>query len=177
MPVLPIVKYGNPILRKKMKETKDFSQISLLVDNMFDTMYEEDGIGLAANQVGVDLNLSIVDISHTEEYETPFVFVNGQIIKKWGEAVLEEGCLSLPGIRVEVPRSERIRFKYQDLSGTEYVKDLNGLLARVIQHEVDHLNGLIILDRVRSVIKQQFRKQLKELTSISRIEISGEDSS
>jgi len=177
MAILPVVKYGNPILREKMKTVKDISQISPLVENMFDTMYQEDGIGLAANQVGVDLNLSVVDISHTEESDTPLVFINGKILDKWGEAVMEEGCLSLPGIRVNVPRADGIRFNYHDLSGNEHIEEFHGLLARVIQHEMDHLNGMMILDRVGSVLRQQFKKHLKDITSISNTEKPRENSS
>lgn len=176
MAILPVVKYGNPILRKRMKSVDSISHVSSLIKDMFDTMYQEDGIGLAANQVGVDFNLSVVDISHTEECDTPFVFINGKIIDKWGESVIEEGCLSLPGIRVDVPRSEGIRFSYLDPSGTEHVEDFEGLLARVIQHEIDHLNGLIIIDRVSPLIKQQFKSQLKEIASISDLEMSSKDS-
>lgn len=176
MAVLPVVKYGNPILRKIMSSVEDISQISSLVEDMFDTMYQEDGIGLAANQVGVNLNLSVVDISHTEECDTPFVFINGKIIERWGESLMEEGCLSLPGIRIDVPRSEGIRFSYQDLSGGDHEEDFDGLLARVIQHEIDHINGMIIMDRVSSLLKQQFKKQLREIASISHLELSDKDS-
>lgn len=177
MTVLRVVKYGNSILRGRMKSIKNISDISSLVKNMFDTMYQEDGIGLAANQVGIDLNLSVIDISHTDECDTPMVFVNGRIVEKWGNSAIEEGCLSLPGIRVNVPRSERILFRYQDLSGTEHEKEFNGLLARVIQHEMDHLNGMLIIDRISPLIRQQYAKQLEELAASAHDDRRGTDAS
>lgn len=172
MAVLPVVKLGETILRTQIRRVENVSEVTSLVEDMFDTMYQEDGIGLAANQVGADFNLAVVDISHTDECETPLVLVNGEIVDKWGESVVEEGCLSLPGIRVDVPRSEGIRFRYQDLSGTVHEENCEGLLARVIQHEMDHLNGMLIVDRISPVLRQQFKKQLKEIASAPRHEHS-----
>lgn len=177
MAIRPIVKYGNLILRRKTKSVDDFSQITSLTKDMFDTMYQEDGIGLAANQVDVDCSLAVVDVSHTDESDTPLVFVNGEITERWGEVVMEEGCLSLPGIRVDVTRSERIRFSYQDLSGNAHEKEFEGLLARVIQHEIDHLNGMMIIDRAGSLSRQRYKKQLKEIASASSRVHSDETSS
>ena len=96
MAVLKIVNYGDPILRKKCQSLNDFSKLPKFVEDMFDTMYEEEGIGLAANQVGVDMNLFIIDIAHTDEKEFPRVFINGEITKFYGESVFSEGCLSIP---------------------------------------------------------------------------------
>lgn len=146
-----------------MKPVEDFAEAAELVEDMFDTMYEEDGIGLAANQIGRDLNLTVVDISHTDEWDTPFVFVNGEILERWGESAMEEGCLSLPGIRVEVSRSEGVRFAYQDLSGEKHVQEYDGLMARVIQHEMDHLTGRVISDHASPLQRQRFSRRLKEL--------------
>lgn len=131
---------------------------------MFYTMYEENGIGLAANQVGVDLNLFIIDISDIEEEgESIHVFINGEIIESSGESWFEEGCLSIPDVRLDVKRPETITFKYQDESGHEYTKEISGLLARAIQHEVDHLNGVFIVDRVTSTTKMTVDKTLKAI--------------
>jgi peptide deformylase len=163
MAILNIVQYGDPILRKKCQPVTDFSRLQNIVDDMFDTMYEAEGIGLAANQVGLDLNLFIIDVTHTEEAQEPLVFVNGEIEDGWGESVFEEGCLSIPEVRLEVKRPEFIRFRYQTLDGTETTQEFGGLLARVIQHEVDHLNGVFIVDRVSPLVKMQYNKQLKML--------------
>ena len=111
MSVLEVVNYGNPILRKRCNQVADFSRLSDFIDDMFDTMYEEEGIGLAANQVGVDLNLFIIDISHTDDNEFPRIFINGEITSSRGESVFSEGCLSIPEVALEVTRPEVIQFK------------------------------------------------------------------
>ena len=159
---LDIVHYGDPILRKVCKPVEDFSVLSPLLNDMFDTMYEANGIGLAANQVGVDLNLFIIDISDIEsEAESIHIFINGKIIDSGGESWFEEGCLSIPEVRLEVKRPEFIEFKYQDESGKKHKQKIDGLLARAIQHEMDHLNGIFIIDRVSSAVKMGVQKELK----------------
>ena len=163
MSVLEVVHYGNPILRKKCNSVKDFSKLESLLNDMFDTMYEENGIGLAANQVGFDMNLFIIDISGIEEDEKTRVFINGEIINSEGESWFEEGCLSIPDIRLNVKRPDIIKFKYQDEKGQEHEEDFDGLLARAIQHEVDHLNGVFIVDRVSKSEKMSVAKELKDI--------------
>ena len=164
MPLMDIVHYGDPILRKKSKEVKEFKGLNKLIDDMFDTMYEENGIGLAANQVGVDLNLFIIDISNIEdESESIHIFINGEIIDSSGESWFEEGCLSIPDVRLDVKRPEKITFIYQDLNGETHTDEISGLLARAIQHEVDHLNGLLIIDRVTKTTKFTVDKELKAI--------------
>ena len=148
MAVLEVVKYGNPILRKKCSMVTDFSKLSDFIDNMFYTMYEEEGIGLAANQVGVGMNLFVIDISHTDENEFPRIFVNGEIISSDDESIFSEGCLSIPQVVLEVKRPENIVFKYQDIREKWHEEEFDGLLARAIQHEIDHLNGVLIIDLV-----------------------------
>ena len=163
MSVLEVVHYGDPILRKKCNSVKDFSKLESLLNDMFDTMYEENGIGLAANQVGFDMNLFIIDISGIEEDEKTRVFINGEIINSEGESWFEEGCLSIPDIRLNVKRPDIIKFKYQDEKGQEHEADFDGLLARAIQHEVDHLNGVFIVDRVSKSEKMSVAKELKDI--------------
>ena len=120
MAVLPVVTYGESILRKVLEPVEDFEVIQDLLPNMFDTMYEEDGIGLAANQIGVDLNVMVIDISHADENFPPSTFLNGQIIERSGSESMEEGCLSVPGVRVEVTRAEKVTYAYQDLEGNHH---------------------------------------------------------
>ena len=163
MSILEVVHYGDPILRKKCNSVKDFSKLESLLNDMFDTMYEENGIGLAANQVGFDMNLFIIDISGIEEDEKTRVFINGEIINSEGESWFEEGCLSIPEIRLNVKRPDIIKFKYQDEKGQEHEEDFDGLLARAIQHEVDHLNGVFIVDRVSKSEKMSVAKELKDI--------------
>ena len=162
MAVREVVHYGDPILRKVCKPVKDFKKLSSLIDDMFDTMYEESGVGLAANQIGVDLNLFIIDISGIEgETESVHIFINGEIMESSGESWFEEGCLSIPDVRLEVKRPEFIQFKYQDENGTEHIEEMRGLLARAIQHEMDHLKGVFIVDRVTKTVKMTVENDLK----------------
>ena len=162
MAVREVVHYGDPILRKVCKPVKDFKKLSSLIDDMFDTMYEESGVGLAANQIGVDLNLFIIDISGIEEEtESVHIFINGEIMESSGESWFEEGCLSIPDVRLEVKRPEFIQFKYQDENGAEHIEEMGGLLARAIQHEIDHLKGVFIVDRVTKTVKMTVENDLK----------------
>ena len=163
MAVREIVKYGDLILRKQCGDVEDIFSVFPLVEDMFDTMYEEDGIGLAANQIGEDLNLFVIDISHTDEAEKPRIFINSKIIDKKGECLSVEGCLSIPGIQVELKRSEFITLQYYSLEGEQKKREFNGLLARAIQHEMDHLNGILIVDRISDLVKMQYKKDLKEI--------------
>lgn len=163
MAVLNVVQYGSPILRKECKPVTDYSVLPKIIKDMFDTMYEQEGIGLAANQVGIDMNLMIIDVSHTDEVDEAHIFVNGQILESFGESELEEGCLSIPEIRLPIKRPESIRFKYQLPDGSDQVEEFDGLLARAIQHEVDHLKGVFIIDRVSHLIALQYRKKLKQI--------------
>ena len=163
MAVLNVVQYGSPILRKECEPVTDYSVLPKIIKDMFDTMYEQEGIGLAANQVGIDMNLMIIDVSHTDEVDEAHIFVNGQILESFGESELEEGCLSIPEIRLPIKRPESIRFKYQLPDGSDQVEEFDGLLARAIQHEVDHLKGVFIIDRVSHLMALQYRKKLKQI--------------
>ena len=171
MSVLEVVNYGHPILRNKCQFVSDFSKLSTFVEDMFDTMYEEEGIGLAANQVGVDMNLFIIDIAHTDEKEFPRVFINGEITKFYGESIFSEGCLSIPQVALEVTRPEKIRFKYQDINENWYEEVFDGLLARAIQHEMDHLNGVLIIDLVSKMQRKKVQKDVNRIKNeaISKI--------
>ena len=169
MAVKNIVHYGDPILRKKCDSLKNFSNIDDLLNDMFDSMYEAEGIGLAANQIGLNMNLFIIDVTHTEEAENPHVFINSEIISKYGdESLFQEGCLSLPGISLDVLRPEKVTLKYQTPDEEWHEDEFEGLLSRAIQHETDHLNGIYIIDRVSEIEKIQYQTELKELEKISK---------
>ena len=162
MSVLEVVHYGDPILRKKCNPVKEFSNLESLLDDLFDTMYEENGIGLAANQIDVDLQLFVVDISGIdEEEESIHVFANAEIIEAVGESWMNEGCLSVPDVRLDVKRPNKITLKYQDRHGNKFTNEFDALLARVIQHEVDHLNGNLIINRVSKAEKISVGKELR----------------
>jgi peptide deformylase len=171
MAVLEVVKYGNPILRKKCTMVTDFSKLSDFIDNMFDTMYEEEGIGLAANQVGVGMNLFVIDISHTDENEFPRIFVNGEIKSSDDESIFSEGCLSIPQVALEVKRSENIVFKYQDIREKWHEEEFDGLLARAIQHEIDHLNSVLIIDLVSEMQRVRVNQEIKKIKKHSEAKL------
>jgi peptide deformylase len=159
--------FGDKILRKKVNKAKAVDNETIeLITNMFDTMRNANGIGLAANQVGADTSIFIVDISNLEEHEEskPLVFINPKIVKRSEEqTVFEEGCLSIPDIRGDVERPEAITIKYQDVDFKEQTMDADNLLARVIQHEYDHLMGILFTDLVDDELKKRFKKPLHRI--------------
>ena len=171
MSVLEVVNYGNPILRKRCNQVTNFSRLLDFIDDMFDTMYEEEGIGLAANQVGVDLNLFIIDISHIDDKEFPRIFINGEITSSRGESIFSEGCLSIPEVALEVTRPEVISFKYQDIDEKWHEEEFDGLLARAIQHEIDHLNGVLIIDLVSEMQRLKVNKEVKRIKNDSIVKL------
>jgi len=164
--ILPLTHYGQDILRKKTAQV-DISNNSYekLIDDMFETMYDADGIGLAANQVGVDLAIATIDISHVEDNIAPFVIINPEILDSSGVDVVEEGCLSIPGVREEVKRPNSIVVRYETREGETVEQEATGLMARVIQHETDHLNGTFFVDRL-SPVKRRFLQ--RKLNTIAR---------
>ncbi len=164
MSVLPILKYPDPSLRKISKpvEVVDIG-VRRLIQDMFDTMYEAPGIGLAAPQVGRLLRVVVLDVSSQQEGLEPLALVNPVIEEGQGEVLWEEGCLSVPGLSVEVPRYERIRVSGLDLDGRPLQIEAEGLLSIVLQHEIDHLNGRLIIDRLSRLKREIYRKKrLKE---------------
>ena len=163
MAVRHIVHYGGSILREKCKDVFPDEDLSDLINDMMDSMYEAEGIGLAANQVGVNKNLFVVDISHVDENETPRVFINGKIENSQGKSEYSEGCLSLPGIKFDITRPKIISFSFQDIDRKKKIEEFDGLLARAIQHEVDHLNGILIIDRVKKAAKIPYLKNIRDI--------------
>ncbi|MFL2982940.1 MAG: peptide deformylase [Candidatus Neomarinimicrobiota bacterium] len=169
MAVLGVVHYGDPILRKVCNPIIDFSSIKTIINDMFDSMYEAEGIGLAANQVGLDMNLFIIDITHTDESEDTHVFINSTIVDTFGDKeIFQEGCLSLPGIALDVLRPEKVRIKYQTIDEKWHENEYEGLLSRAIQHEVDHLNGIFTVDRVGEIERIKYQAELKALEKSSQ---------
>lgn len=168
MAILPITVYGDKILRQKAKSIEAVNDDLIeKIKNMFDTMRNANGIGLAANQVGLTESLFVVDLEGVEGYEKfkPMVFINPEIILKSDETeIMEEGCLSLPFIRAEVERPEKIKVRFLDTD--ENIKEIEAddLFARVILHEYDHLIGKMIPDRVKDEIKKQLQPDLEKIT-------------
>ena len=162
MAVLKIRTYPDPVLKKKAGALSDFGPESQkLFDAMIETMYVEDGVGLAAPQVGVSKRVLIASPTMTRGEE--FVFVNPEIVEARGREMGVEGCLSLPGISGEIPRARWIRFRAFDRKGNSVEMEIKDFFARIIQHEVDHLNGILLIDRV------DFNKRQELLAAYQRL--------
>lgn len=162
--VIPINVYGDKILRKKVSLVKDIDLETVqLIKNMFETMREANGIGLAANQVGIDKAIYVIDISPVEGYEhiKPVVMINPQLVDTSEETIsIEEGCLSLPNLRAEVIRPKQIQIKYYDTDMKEQSVEADELFARVIQHEYDHLQGIFFTDKLTDVDRKKIKQEL-----------------
>ncbi len=166
--ILPIRLYGDPILRVHARNiTSDSPDVQALIDDMTDTMRGAAGIGLAAPQVGRDLRLFIVDLGAVDELwgDEPMVFINPQILWEGDEEEeFEEGCLSIPDVRAGVIRPERIRVSYLDRQFASRTLDVGDLLARVIQHEFDHLEGVLFIDHISAFRRNLLKSRLREIT-------------
>jgi peptide deformylase len=159
MAILPILEFPDPRLRKKaLPVVRVDDELRRLIDDMFETMYEAPGIGLAATQVDVHRRLLVADVS-TEKNE-PYVLINPEILDKDGVAITEEGCLSVPGYYEEVERASHISVRYLDRCGSPVEREFEGLLAVCVQHEVDHLNGRLFVDYLSEAKRQRIRKRL-----------------
>ncbi|MCD8261316.1 MAG: peptide deformylase [Bacteroides sp.] len=168
--ILPIYAYGQPVLRQEAKDiTPDYPNLKELIQNIFETMYNADGVGLAAPQVGLPIRLVVITLDVLSEEKPEFkdfnkVYINPRILETDGEEVLmEEGCLSLPGIHESVKRKDRIRVKYMDEEFNEHEEVVEGYLARVMQHEFDHLDGKMFIDHISPLRKQMVKGKLNAL--------------
>jgi len=176
--ILPIIAYGDAVLRKKAKEiTKDFPNLDGLIENMHETMYNAFGVGLAAPQIGFPIRLFILDTSPFAEDDTlteeeintlkdfKCTFINAKMVEEIGkEWVFNEGCLSIPNIREDVSRKPTIKIEYQDEDFNTHIKEFNGLLARVIQHEYDHIEGILFTDKISSFKKRLIKGKLSNIS-------------
>ncbi|WOB47854.1 peptide deformylase [Xanthomonas hydrangeae] len=162
MALLPILEFPDPRLRTKAVPV-DAAEVTSpafqrLLDDMFQTMYEAPGIGLAASQVDVHKRFMVIDVS--DEKNLPQVFINPQIVSKQGEQLYQEGCLSVPGIYADVARADAITVRYLDRQGKAQELSTNGLLAVCIQHEMDHLDGKLFVDYLSPLKREMVRKKL-----------------
>ncbi len=162
MAIRRVLSFPNPILLHKTKPIEVFdAALQILIDDMFETMYAENGIGLAANQVGEPLRLFVRDVSNDKS--NPQVFINPLLIETSGEIILQEGCLSFPGISVQVARPEFITIEALDRHGKIFTHSESGYSARCVLHEFDHLEGITMLDRLsptkRKLVMNQFRER------------------
>jgi peptide deformylase len=175
--ILPIVGYGDPVLRKLGEEiSPDYANLKQTISNMYETMYNACGVGLAAPQVGLPIRLFVIDTTpfsddedlQKEEQELlnnfKRTFINAKMIKEEGEEwVFNEGCLSIPDVREDVYRNERITIEYADENFTVKTEVFDGLIARVIQHEYDHIEGILFTDKISSLKKQLIKKKLQNI--------------
>jgi peptide deformylase len=169
--ILPIRILGDNILRKKLKEV-DLNDPALpaFIADLIETMYERDGVGLAANQVGEDKRMFVIDPWWAREEElgkNPIVMINPEILEREGEQVYEEGCISLPDIFANVHRAQSIRYRYTTPEGKSVEAEAEGYEAIVIQHEYDHLNGVVFTDHLGTLAKLRVLHKLKELEKLA----------
>jgi peptide deformylase len=176
-----IVQYGHPVLRQRCRPVHTVDEtIIQLVDDMLETMVDANGVGLAAPQVGVDLRLAVVDVSHDPECVSylkvngvdadlesimPLVFINPELEYGEEKEFGPEGCLSIQGLRAEVRRPSDVKATLHQLDGSVLVVESDGLLARALQHEIDHLNGVLFVDRLPATTKVSVKNRLKRLLS------------
>lgn len=166
MSVLKVIQMGHPTLKKIAEPISEFNaDLKKFAKDMFDTMVIEEGIGLAAPQVNRSVRMIVIDMPLIDEelYAEPMAFVNPEIIKSEGTFFFEEGCLSVPEIREEIERFEQITVKYQDLDGNEHTIEADELLAVVFQHEIDHLNGILFVDKLSPMKRSLLQQKLAEI--------------
>ena len=167
MAIRAVRKFPDPVLRKKAAPVQAFdAELRKLADDMVDTMYAEPGVGLAAPQVGVSIRLFVIDITVGERPDALIVLANPTIISATGRLVEEEGCLSVPGIRAQLPRADTVEVHGWTLDQQEVTLTGRGLLARAFQHEIDHLDGMVIWDRMskiqRELLKSEWKRNRRE---------------
>ncbi|RAV29780.1 peptide deformylase [Sinomicrobium soli] len=176
--ILPIVAYGDPVLRKKTEEiARDYPDLDGLIENMFETMYNAYGVGLAAPQVGLPVRLFIIDASPfaedeelSEEEQAELkdfrkVFINARILEEEGEEwAFNEGCLSIPNVREDVWRQDTIKIEYFDENFEKKTEEYDGLAARVIQHEYDHIEGVLFTDKLSGLKKRLLKSKLSNIS-------------
>jgi len=175
--IYPILAYGHPILRKIAKDIdNDYPDLDKLIDEMFENMYHSNGVGLAAPQIGLSIRLFVIDASpfaefddleeeNREQLKGKRVFINAHILEETGkEWDFNEGCLSVPGINEDVRRYETIKIEYFDADFNKKTEVISGILARVIQHEYDHLDGILFTDHLSSFKKRILKRKLENIS-------------
>ncbi|MFT5846592.1 MAG: peptide deformylase [Psychroserpens sp.] len=176
--ILPVVAYGDPVLRKKAEPiTKDYPKLDTLIENMKETMYGAFGVGLAAPQIGLPIRLFLVDTEpfaeddiYTEEEQTALknfqrTFINAEILEEEGdEWAFNEGCLSIPDVREDVFRQPKVTIRYQDENFKVHTEVYDGLIARVVQHEYDHIEGILFTDKLSSLKKRLIKGKLTNIS-------------
>ncbi|MCW8093470.1 peptide deformylase [Alteromonas sp. ASW11-130] len=161
MAILEVLSFPDERLRTVAKPVEKFDdELKQFVSDMFETMTDENGIGLAATQVDRHIQVVVMDVS--EDQDTPYVFINPEIVEKQGKVTSEEGCLSVPGNYAKVERAESVKVKAFDENGDPFELEASGLLAICIQHELDHLQGVLFVDYLSPLKRQRIRKKLEK---------------
>ena len=169
MAVLKIKKYPETILRKKTGSVSEFdNELQKLIDDMIETMYAAPGVGLAANQVGISKQVAVIDVSLGDQESSLIVLINPEIVCTEGEEASEEGCLSIPEYTTIVKRASKVRVKGLDREQKPFEIDAEGLLAKAFQHEIDHLNGVLFIDRIGRIKKEFFKKRYARDKELSK---------
>jgi peptide deformylase len=166
--IVPINTYSDPVLSMKAKPMKGVDSSTIeLIGNMFESMRNASGIGLAAPQIGSSVRLLVIDLSCMESHRnaSPLVVINPRIVAFRGHNVMEEGCLSLPGVQGDVSRPSSIQLKYRDEHFEEQTGEYSGMLARVLQHEIDHLDGTLFVDRMERRDRREIQEELEALSA------------
>lgn len=162
--IYPIVKFPDPVLQKPAEPITVFdAKLRQLVDDMFASMYDAQGIGLAAPQIGISQRLTVIDVSFQKNPEDKIVLINPEIVEKSGKQVEEEGCLSLPEIRDRVVRAAQVKVRAQDADGKPVEVEGTELLARALQHEIDHLDGILFIFRLSRLKRDLQLRKIRKL--------------
>jgi len=165
--IYPIVAYGDPVLKKRATDFEKGTDVSTLVEDMFETMYNAHGVGLAGPQIGIDKRIFVVDGNPMDEEITDFkkAFINPEILEEEGEEwAFDEGCLSIPGVRSEVFRMPRVKIRYYNEQWQEYTEVYEGIRARIIQHEYDHIEGVLFIDHLSGIKKRLLKNKLTNIS-------------
>lgn len=176
--ILPVIAYGDPVLRKKCEEISNtYPDVKSLIANMFETMYASNGVGLAAPQIGLSIRLFIIDpspfaqdkdidIEQRKALESSKkVFINAEILQEEGESwKFNEGCLSIPGVHEDISRQKQVTIRYQDENFNTHTDTFSGMVARVIQHEYDHIEGILFTDKISSFKKRLIKGKLANIS-------------
>ncbi len=159
-----MVKYGSDVLREVAQPVEEITDdIRQIVDDMLGTMYTSEGVGIAAPQIGISKRIIVVDVNPYDPSHKPIVLINPEIVEREGEVDTEEGCLSVPEISGTVKRSEKVTVEGLDLDGKKVRIEATELLARALQHEIDHINGVLFIDHLGRLKRQLIRKQLRKI--------------
>ncbi len=162
--IRPIVKYPDPVLQQVAEPVATFDkELEQLVEDMFESMYDAHGIGLAAPQIGVKKRITVIDLSNKAKAEDKLVLINPEIIYREGKQFSEEGCLSLPEIREKVTRAQKVKVRAQNLKGEWFELEGEELLSRCFQHEIDHLDGVLFLFRVSALKRDLLLRKIRKL--------------